>query len=65
MFLGAKVRLLSYIASDLTKTLSLFNNKSRAIQVPTHKKGATPTVDAAPCCFNQNVILIMRPQWPW
>ena len=31
IFLGAKVRLLFYIVSDLPKTLSLFNNKSRAI----------------------------------
>ena len=31
MFLGAKIGTLIYIASDLPKTLSLFNNKSCAI----------------------------------
>ena len=31
MFLGAKIRTLIYIASDLSETLSLFNNKSCAI----------------------------------
>jgi len=30
MFLDAKVGIIIYIASDLSKTLSLFNNKSRA-----------------------------------
>ena len=31
MFLGAKIRTFIYIASDLSKTLNLFNNKSCAI----------------------------------
>ena len=31
MFLGAKVRITVYIASDLSKTLSLFNDKSCTI----------------------------------
>ena len=31
MFPGAKIGTFIYIASDLSKTLSLFNNKSRAI----------------------------------
>ena len=31
MFLGAKIKRIIYIASDLSKNFSLFNNKSRAI----------------------------------
>ena len=30
MFLGAKVKINIYIASDLSNCLSMFNNKSRA-----------------------------------